>query len=163
MLTLTLGCMYAGKTSALVKRIPSQGYIVLDYARCNTPCVSTLSTHDGVCIPCTKVQYLLSVDVSPYDTILINEAQFFDDLIPFVQRMESKNVHIYGLDGDFKQEMFGDILSLIPKCDSYVKLYATCQCGKPAPFSKRLSDNMEQFSPDDVYRPSCRTCLTCDE
>jgi len=163
MLTLTLGCMYAGKTSALVKNIPSENYIVIDYARCDTPYESTLSTHDNVQVPCTKTQYLLSIDVSPYTTILINEAQFFNDLIPFVEQMKSKHVHIYGLDGDFKQERFGDILSLIPKCDSYVKLYATCKCGEKAPFSKRLSANLEQFSPDDVYRPSCRNCLTSDE
>ena len=162
MLTLTLGCMYAGKTSALVKNIPDKDYIVIDYAICDAPYESTLSTHDNVQVPCTKTQYLLSLDMS-YKTILINEAQFFDDLIPFVEKMRSKQIHIYGLDGDFKQERFGDILSLIPKCDSYVKLYATCKCGEMAPFSKRLSANLEQFSPDDRYRPSCRDCLTFDE
>ena len=162
MLTLTLGCMYAGKTSALVKNIPDKDYIVIDYARCDAPYESKLSTHDNVQIPCTKMQYLLSIDM-PYTTILINEAQFFDDLIPFVEQMKSKKIHIYGLDGDFKQERFGDILSLIPKCDSYVKLYATCKCGERASFSKRLSTNLEQFLPDDRYRPSCRHCLTSDE
>lgn len=163
MLTLTLGCMYAGKTSALVKNIPPADFLVLDYARCDAPYASTLSTHDNVQVSCTKTQYLLSVEVSSFKTILINEAQFFNDLIPFVEQMKSKQIHIYGLDGDFKQERFGDILSLIPKCDSYVKLYATCKCGELAPFSKRLSTNLEQFSPDDRYRPSCRNCLTSDE
>jgi len=163
MLTLTLGCMYAGKTSALVKNIPAKDYIIIDYARCDAPYESTLSTHDNVQTPCTKTQELLSIDMSPYKTILINEAQFFGDLIPFVEQMKSKQIHIYGLDGDFKQERFGDILSLIPKCDSYVKLYATCKCGEMASFSKRLSTNLEQFSPDDRYRPSCRHCLIFDE
>ena len=163
MLTLTLGCMYAGKTSALVKNIPERDYIVLDYARCVSPYVSTLSTHDNIQVSCTKTQTLLSVDVSTYHTILINEAQFFDDLIPFVTQMKSKHIHIYGLDGDFKQERFGDILSLIPICDSYVKLYAICKCGELAPFSKRLSNNQEQFSIDDPYRPSCRQCLNSYE
>ncbi len=163
MLTLTLGCMYAGKTSALVKAIPSQDYIVVDYDRCEAPYVSVLSTHDNVQVPCTKTQSLLSIDMTPYTTILINEAQFFKDLIPFVEQMKSKQIHIYGLDGDFKQERFGDILSLIPKCDAYVKLYAKFQCGERAPFSKRLSSNMEQFSMHDPYRPSCRNCLTSDE
>lgn len=155
--------MYAGKTSALVKTIPEKEFIVIDYAICDSPYVSTLSTHDNIEVSCTKTRHLLSVDMSPYQTILINEAQFFDDLIPFVEQMTSKDIHIYGLDGDFKQERFGDILSLIPKCDSYVKLYATCKCGALAPFSKRLSNNQEQFSMDDPYRPSCRKCLTSDE
>ena len=155
--------MYAGKTSALVKNIPERDSIVIDYDRCETPYVSTLSTHDNVQVSCTKTQTLLSVDVSMYHTILINEAQFFDDLIPFVKQMKSKHIHIYGLDGDFKQERFGDILSLIPICDSYVKLFATCKCGALAPFSKRLSNNQEQFSIHDPYRPSCRRCLTSDE
>ena len=166
MLTLTLGCMYAGKTSALiklVKHIPQEKYIVIDYDRCEIPYLSELTSHDEVCIPCMKSQYLMDIDVSSVDTILINEAQFFSDIVPFVETMKHKYIHIYGLDGDFKQELFGNLLSLIPKCDSYMKLYATCICGQPAPFSKRLSTNVEQYLPDDKYRPSCRFCLTNDE
>jgi thymidine kinase len=163
MLTLTLGCMYAGKTSALIKHIPQEKYIVIDYDRCKTPYLSELKSHDDVRIPCMKSQYLMDIDVSTVNTILINEAQFFSDILSFVETMKCKNIHIYGLDGDFKQEMFGNILSLIPKSDSYVKLYATCICGNQAAFSKRLSTNLEQYSPDDTYRPSCRSCLIIDE
>ena len=71
--------------------------------------------------------------------ILINEAQFFPDLVSFVKEFLNKNIYIYGLDGDFKQEKIGYILDLVPLCDSIQKLKAVCDCGEPAIFSKRIS------------------------
>jgi len=163
MLKITTGCMFAGKTNALIRDIPDRSYIVIDYdtEHKSTPYPSFLQSHDGFTIDCIKSTVLenLTFDV---DSILINEAQFFKGLVNFVKFAikQGKHIFIYGLDGDFKQEEFGDILKLIPLCDTYVKLYATCSCGKPAAFSKRISDNQEQYSPYDTYRPSCRQCLT---
>ncbi len=72
-------------------------------------------------------------------------------------------MYVYGLDGDFKQDVFGEILQLIPLCDEYVKLYAVCKCGINAAFSKRLSENKEQYMPNDTYLPVCRECLILSE
>ena len=55
---------------------------------------------------------------------------------------------VVGLDGDSNREMFGDIVKLIPVCDSVRKLYGLCvRCkdGTKACFTKRLVDNNEQF------------------
>jgi len=157
MLTLTLGCMYAGKTSKLMEDVQNKPGLVIDY---DTDHGATLMNHDNKVISCVKTKHLMDLGIN-HDTIYINEAQFFQDLVPFVKLALSNNkhVHVYGLDGDFKQDMFGSILTLIPMCDSYVKLYATCKCGRAAPFSKRLSANVEQYSPHDQYMPSCRQCL----
>ena len=124
--------------------------------------ISLLHSHDGEMVHCIKTKTLMSIDICMADIISINEAQFFPDLVSFVQEAlkQKKQIYVYGLDGDFRQKPFGDILSLIPFADSYTKLYAICTCGKKASFSKRLSANASQYAPDDAYRPSCRTCLT---
>jgi thymidine kinase len=164
MLSLTLGCMFSGKTTALIQNKVEGVHMILDYdtSDATSYSISLLHSHDGDMVHCIKTKTLMSIDISMADIISINEAQFFPDLLSFVQDalQQKKRVYVYGLDGDFQQKPFGDILSLIPFADSYTKLYATCLCGARAPFSKRLSANASQYAPDDIYRPSCRDCLT---
>jgi len=164
MLSLTLGCMFSGKTTALIQNKVEGVHMILDYdtSDATSYSISLLHSHDGEMVHCIKTKSLMSIDISMADIISINEAQFFPDLLSFVQDalQQKKRVYVYGLDGDFQQKPFGDILSLIPFADSYTKLYATCLCGARAPFSKRLSANASQYAPHDTYRPSCRECLT---
>jgi len=164
MLSLTLGCMFSGKTTALIKNKVEGVHMILDYdtSDATTYSISVLYSHDEDMVHCIKTKTLMAIDMSTADIISINEAQFFPDVVPFVQEAlrQKKQVYVYGLDGDFQQKPFGDMLTLIPFADSYTKLYAKCICGKKAPFSKRLSTNKDQYAPDDKYRPSCRTCLT---
>jgi len=158
MLRLTLGCMYSGKTSKLISDANHHPGLVVDYDTGDH--TTSLLNHDLQSIPCIKTKCLMDLMLNQRH-VYINEAQFFKDLIPFVKMALSKNinVYVYGLDGDFKQDVFGDILQLIPLCDSYVKLYAVCRCGADASFSKRLSNSVEQYMPHDQYVPSCRQCL----
>jgi thymidine kinase len=164
MLSLTLGCMFSGKTTALIHNKVEGVHMILDYdtSDATTYSISLLHSHDGDMVHCIKTKTLRSIDISTADILSINEAQFFPDLLSFVQDAlkQKKQVYVYGLDGDFQQKPFGDILSLIPFADSYTKLYATCLCGKKASFSKRTSTNTLQYAPHDTYRPSCRDCLT---
>lgn len=164
MLSLTLGCMFSGKTTALIQNKVEGVHMILDYdtSDATSYSISLIHSHDGEMVHCIKTKTLMSIDISMADILSINEAQFFPDLLSFVQDalQQNKKVYVYGLDGDFQQKPFGDILSLIPFADSYTKLYATCLCGKKASFSKRLSTNASQYAPDDAYRPSCRDCLT---
>ncbi len=164
MLHIVIGCMFSGKTSALQENFLklNKKVMVLDYdtTKSNTHYTSVLYSHTNVAIPCIKLT-TLDIDFQSYDCILINEAQFFSDLEPFVKKalLHKKNVYLYGLDGDFKQEKFGSILDLIPMCDTLTKLYAICKCGAKACFTKRLSTNELQYAPDDKYLPVCRLCL----
>jgi thymidine kinase len=157
MLHLTLGCMYSGKTSALI-RDASQGGLIIDYDTGGE--AGVLYNHDNVKIRCETMKTLASVKTSS-TSIFINEAQFFDGLVEFVKEMlkQGKHIHVYGLDGDFRQQKFGSILDLIPMADTYTKLYAICKCGDNASFSKRLSSSTTQYGPDDRYIPVCRACL----
>jgi len=92
--------------------------------------------------------------------ILINEAQFYPDLVEFVKEFKHKNIYVYGLDGDFKQQKMGYILDIIPLCDSVKKLKARCGCGQEAIFSKRISNETDQYQPNAQYVPVCRKCLS---
>lgn len=158
MLHLTLGCMYSGKTSALIREA-SQGDLIIDYDTGGER--GTLYNHDNVKIRCETVKNLTSVNTTYATSIFINEAQFFDGLVEFVKDMvqQGKKVHVYGLDGDFRQRKFGSILDLIPMADTYTKLYAICKCGDNAAFSKRLTSSTSQYGPTDKYIPVCRACL----
>lgn len=158
MLHVTTGCMYSGKTNKLIQDA-SGGGLVIDYdTQSSTGIILSHSSHQ---IPCVTTTDLWSLDVKE-SSVFINEAQFFDELVPFVKHMLliGKTVHVYGLDGDYHQEKFGSILDLIPMADTYTKLYATCEhCGKKASFSKRLSMSTDQYRPHDSYIPVCRACL----
>lgn len=199
-LHITLGCMYASKTTSLIHKYNTlKNVIVLDYdtERQDKFYKGELVNHNGVTIPCIKCSKLYDVldiykkrgnfqishEFDPLndfqlstemnDTrnavlnarhIMINEAQFFPDLVEFVKEFMSKhmnkNIYVYGLDGDFKQEKIGFILDIIPLCDSVQKLKANCACGEPAIFSKRLSEETDQYQPNAQYIPVCRKCLS---
>lgn len=63
--------------------------------------------------------------IKSVDCVLINEGQFFGDLVEFVERWcdeYKKDITVSGLDGDYKREKFGQILDLIPLADSVEKL-----------------------------------------
>jgi thymidine kinase len=98
--------------------------------------------------------------------ILINEGQFFEDLYDVVVDMleHGKKVYICGLDGDFKKGKFGQILDLIPHCDSVTKLTSLCSIcknGTPGIFSMRVtSEKQQMLIGSDNYVPVCRKCYS---
>jgi len=99
------------------------------------------------------------------DVVLINEGQFFSDLFEatLLLLVSKKKVYIAGLDGDFKRNKFGQMLDLIPMCDTVTKLTSLCsQCknGTKAIFSKRITCEKQQtLVGSDNYIPVCRNCF----
>lgn len=97
------------------------------------------------------------------NSIYINEAQFFPDLYKFVleQLRKKKNIYLYGLDGDFRQQKMGSLLELIPHSDFVCKMNSICnRCNNNAIFSKRIVDVDELYLPDEnAYIPLCRICF----
>jgi thymidine kinase len=170
-LELILGPMFSGKTTRLIQHYKAYKYIgkkivVINYSLDTRYSETALSSHDRVEIPCIFTNALsdesLWIDA---DVILINEGQFFADLVPNVVKMVDmykKQVHICGLDGDFRRERFGSILDLIPYSDKVDKLSAFCgQCrdGTLAIFSHRVTTESAQVViGSDNYMPLCRKC-----
>ena len=173
-LQLFVGPMYAGKTSKLIETyeecIDSENrVIVLTHSDEIRYSIDKLSTHDQKKIECFKYDTILSFINDKADAIkeckviLIDEGQFFKDLLeilPLINQLH-KHVYVFGLDGDFKRNKFGQILDLIPHCDRIEKLHAKCNvCSNQAIFSHRTNDSSEQvlIGNESVYQPLCREC-----
>ncbi len=171
-LELILGPMYSGKTTRLIEHYRAYKYIgknivVINYSLDTRYSDTMLSSHDRCEIPCAFANNLNKDLWLNADVVLINEGQFFSDLVPAVQEMVEtygKTVHICGLDGDFQRQRFGTILDLIPLCDKVEKLTAfcgICRNGTPAIFSRRVSNESEQVViGSDNYVPVCRKCYS---
>jgi thymidine kinase len=137
-----------------------------------------LTSHDNKTIPCVMVNTLSEIndianenkgnyyeDFMNASAILINEGQFFQDVVEWVTiAVEKYNKHVYicGLDGDFQRKKFGDWLEgLIPLCDNYTKFHSYCmECKKKkAIFTHRLiNDKTQKIIGTDCYVPLCRLC-----
>ena len=170
-LELILGPMFSGKTTRLIQHYKAYKYIgtkivVINYSLDTRYSETALSSHDRVEIPCVFTNTLSDKSLwMNADVILINEGQFFADLVPTVVEMVDtyqKQVHICGLDGDFRRQRFGSLLDLIPYSDKVEKLSAfcgMCRDGTLAVFSYRVSTESEQVViGSDNYMPLCRRC-----
>ena len=100
-----------------------------------------------------------------YDCVFVDEGQFFGpQLIDFARAcvdLHSCDLHVYGLDGDYERNKFGNILDLVPMCDSVEKITSTCGVCKSLPglFSKRLVASEGQVLVGcSEYVNCCRKC-----
>jgi thymidine kinase len=187
-LEIITGPMFSGKTSKLLEIYKQCNFCnipvsVINHSADKRYDETMLSTHDKSMIPCiqtdkiSKVWFYNDLDetfdiesgndhmsLRNADVILINEAQFFDDLYVCVNDMlkENKKIFVSGLDGDFERKKFGQILDLFPLCDKITKLTSLCSLcknGEPGIFSMRLNKNKSQMLiGSDNYIPVCRSC-----
>ena len=173
---IIIGPMYAGKTTELLRRLEIYAkldvktlYInsILD-SRSSLPFSShnpLLNSAKSMICDHVKVKNLCDVNCDKYQVIGIDEGQFFGDLKTYVTSSinKDKKIIISGLNGDFKQQPFGDIINLIPCCDSIDLLTPFCKLCKdrltPAPFTKRTSNEKHTISVDTNYIPVCRKHL----
>jgi len=171
-LEVVLGPMFAGKTSyalSLVRKYTAQGLRVLVVK----PVIDTrfanmneLTTHDGDSIPCVTVDSLngLTADfLAPFSVVVLDEAQFFQGLVPFAEFAVDtlhKAVYYIGLSGDSDRRPFGELLGSLALADKITQLSSLCICGRPAPFTRRLQTGYGQVAigGSELYVPQCRTC-----
>lgn len=190
-LELWTGPMYSGKTSKILELYKQFKFCgistcVVNYEEDNRyPDSEThLSTHDQIKIPCvrgksmTDIADILQGDITntlkgkyideflAAKIILINEGQFFPDIVEWVRiavDIYHKKVYICGLDGDFERKNFvGNWLDLTRYCDKIYKLHSFCnKCKrKPAIFSHRIiHDTAQKVIGADNYVPLCRRCF----
>lgn len=156
---LVLGCMFSGKTTEVIAECKkwfsiSKNALCINYfADDRYGDDDNLYSHDKEKIKCVRVYKLKDIDdelIKSSDIILINEGQFFDDLIDNCVKwcdVYNKKIIVSGLDGDFLRKPFGKILDLIPYANSVKKLKAFCSIckdGTHAYFSSRLSNESNQ-------------------
>ena len=175
-LEIILGPMWSGKTSALLKIYRQYSFCksrvcVINYKADDRYSETMLSTHDKEMIPCVmgfsmeEIMKTHRSEIENSDVILVNEGQFFSDIVTFTVNMveeEGKKVYICGLDGDFQRNKIGNLLELIPMCDKMSKLHSLCSMcknGTLAPFTFRSTCETEQvLIGNDIYMPLCRSC-----
>ena len=172
-LKVIIGPMWSGKSTEVINiykynRIAQINTLVVNFAEDKRYHETKLSTHDKVMIPCkrfVKLAHLIDdKELHNYKCIVIDEAQFFDDLVDAVAILlqMKKFVYVCGLDGDFQMKKFGQILDVIPMADEVIKkqaLCAICRNVKKASFTKRLtSESSQKLIGNSNYIPVCTEC-----
>ena len=183
-LELIIGPMFAGKSSALqsiVRRRMAIGWDVLVIKHSidkrylpDSENNNMVVNHDQQKCPaksCSLLGDCLSWDeYQSAKLIVIEEGQFFTDLVKFVLQAvekDGKHVVVVGLDGDAHRKPFGQILDLVPLADEVQRIYALCKLcgdGTPARFTSAISVHVAQATSGgkpnvgaaESYRPLCR-------
>jgi len=154
---LIIGSMYSGKSTELFRRLSrfqaiGKKILVIN-SKDDTRTDNSIKTHNNIKLDALKLNNLNDLlnlnDYLESEVIGIDEAQFFGDLYNFTLEVEKTNkiVIISGLDGDFQRKPFGQILDIIPLCDSVIKLNSLCMFkkdGTHASFTKRINNNSDQ-------------------
>ncbi len=165
------GSMFSGKTEELIRRIKRAKIANLN-VRIFKPKMET--RYDKVKVVSHDDNYVDSFPVESSKEILkwcddmevigIDEAQFFDDDLPFVCNElanANKRVIVAGLDMDYMAKPFGKMPELMAMAEYVTKVHAICmQCGSVAQYSYRFSKSGNQvlLGEKDQYEPRCRIC-----
>ncbi len=166
------GSMFSGKTEELIRRL-KRAKIARLQVEIFKPGIEmryddqNIVSHDSNWIQSTPVPsssniLLLGHEV---DVIGIDEAQFFDDQLPYVVEQLANSgtrVIIAGLDMDYTGKPFGPMPYLLAIADYITKVHAICMhCGDLATHSYRtVSDSsLVLIGEKESYIPLCRTCF----
>lgn len=163
--------MFSGKTEELIRRL-NRAIIAKKKVEIFKPILDNryseneVVSHNNIRISSVAVSsseslYILAQDK---EVIGIDEAQFFDENLPSVcQNLANQGIRIIiaGLDMDYLGKPFGVIPQLMSIAEEVTKVHAVCmQCGEPALFSYRLTQNSERImlGEKNEYEPRCRKC-----
>ena len=172
------GCMFAGKTEELIRRIN-----VLSYARKNIlvfkPKIddrystTEIASHAGSKVPCiviSEAKEILNHVNYDTDVVAIDEVQFFDEgVVDICEYLADSGLRVMvaGLDKDFRGEPFGVLPDLLTRAEFVTKLTAVCaKCGAPATRTQRIingkpasfNDPIVLVGAKEAYEPRCRHC-----
>ena len=137
-LHIIFGPMFSGKSTTLLNEVNflkmyKKNILVINSIKDTRVENNKIKTHDGLKYDAYKVDELkeeLIIEIldKQYDTICIDEAQFFNNLEYFVKELLKYNIHIVvtGLNGDTNQKKFGYIIDLIQYANKITKLSGIC-------------------------------------
>ena len=178
------GCMYAGKTEELLRRIRRIGFAKKTYLSFRPGIDNRYSKTEIVSHNKNKIQTIVVANAKeiydflveyekknnlPY-AIAIDEVQFFDDaVVDLCEYLADRGVRVIvaGLNTNFKGEPFGIMKDLIARAEYVTKLSAICQvCGAVATRTQRIVNGREASYNDEVilvgatesYEARCRHC-----
>ena len=195
-LTVILSTMQGGKTTYVIRLIETLGYAFRNSSptrqmlyvnhSLDDRAETVFSTHSSLLrsanledmgADAKKTSNLASVyrellaSSSRPKVVIIDEANFFTDLVEYVPKLVDElglEVYVAGLNGDYQRRPFGQILNLIPHADD-VKILRDTYCNgcsrkgirTKAIFTRRISDvtgsQIEVGASN--YEPVCRGCF----
>lgn len=172
------GCMFAGKTEELIRRVNVLKFAkkkilvfkpAIDNRYSNDKVVSHAGSSVDSIVVSTSREILKYID-EDVDVVAIDEVQFFDsDIVAVCDQLacEGKRVMVAGLDMDFRGEPFNVMPTLITGAEFVTKLTAVCtSCGAPATRTQRLVNGEAASYHDPIilvgasesYEARCRHC-----
>jgi thymidine kinase len=170
-LELVIGPMYAGKTTHLINYYNSKKYCVCFKPKMDNRYVENLVvSHNKKSIPCVVTKNLLDKInkhyIKSFEHIIIDEGQFFPDLVETIEYLDkinyNGNVLVGGLSGDFKRKRIGNILDILPRADNVLVLKGRCNICKSnkSTFSWKNSFSGKQMEVggSDIYQSVCGKC-----
>lgn len=173
------GCMFAGKTEELLRRVRRIEYAKKDVIVFKPQIDNRYSENEVVSHNNTKTKSInirKSSDIHNYlkdhlpYAIVIDEIQFLDEgVIDVCNYYANKGVRVIcaGLDKDFRGEPFGVMPKLLAIAERVTKLDAICQvCGGIATRTQRIINGKPAYYDDPVilvgakeqYEARCRHC-----
>ena len=177
---LICGCMFAGKTEELIRRLVAarrdgDGVAAFKHAIDARYSADRIVSHDGTWLaasPARSPGELLG-GVDGAEVVGIDEAQFFDgDLAATCAALAAagKRVVVAGLDRTCFGEPFAPVAALRQVADTISELRARCaQCGAPAEYTQRLLADVDPaqaheadprlIGGEDAYEPRCGSCF----
>ncbi len=172
------GCMFAGKTEELIRRVRVLSYAKKEILVFKPVIDNRYSTDEVVSHANSRIKSIAvsaAGQIRDYvkdgvQVVAIDEIQFFDDEIcDICNELADKGIRVIaaGLDTDFKGEPFGPMPKLITKAEFVTKLAAVCnKCGAPATRTQRIINGRPASYDDPIilvgasesYEARCRHC-----
>ena len=164
------GCMFAGKTTALIDRLKSTNckYLLVKPKIDTRDEGSQISTHDGLSETGIRVNRLSEIfqKLKGIKVVGIDEAQFFNNsIVEDINYIASKNITIIiaGLKKDYLNKSFGCMAEIIKIATSITMLKAICNdCGDAATYSYRKNINSKTqvlIGDSNEYAALCKECF----
>ena len=172
------GCMFAGKTEELIRRIKTLQYgkkkIKIFKPRIdNRYAINEIASHSGYKVPCICIDE--ANDILKYiedddEVVCVDEVQFLSkDIVLISEALADKGIRVIlaGLDRDFRGVTFGAMADLLIHAEFITKLSAVCNiCGNPATRTQRIVNGNPAHYNDPIilvgaiesYEPRCRHC-----
>ena len=176
-LSFITGPMFSGKTTKLMRvkderhpDIDINSVVIINNIIDNRYSTEGyIATHNGIKKKCIKTDKLMNIlnDIRYKKLVLIDESQFFDDLIDFIEFAKYDNnihyIYLAGLNYDFNMNPFKNIKGIEYLVDEFIYLKSTCKdCKNPAEFTKLIScDDQTNILRVGGHNDYINICIDC--
>ena len=103
-----------------------------------------VGSRSGLSAPCVYMEEIDNMDLSAYNCIIVDEAQFLkkEQVQKLVDIVDGMNIPVicYGLRADFRGELFEGSTWLMAWADTIEEIKTVCWCGRKATYNARVID-----------------------